>query len=106
MGIPALRVRRRCLVCDHEVIVEELADTFPIGEPCSACNAPTERVRVISRLNAFPRRNPHAAALGHLGGLKGGPARAARLSPERRSEIAARAARKRWDRERDLAKSP
>lgn len=30
------------------------------------------------------------------GGKKGGPSRAARLSPERRSEIAKKAAEKRW----------
>lgn len=37
------------------------------------------------------------AELGRRGGLKGGPRRAARLSPERRREIALLAARKRWD---------
>jgi hypothetical protein len=44
-----------------------------------------------------PAKNPHAAALGKLGGLKGGPARAAKLSPEQRWEIAKKAARARWD---------
>ncbi len=34
------------------------------------------------------KKNPHAVALGKKGGKKGGPARAAALSPERRSEIA------------------
>jgi hypothetical protein len=34
--------------------------------------------------------------LGRLGGLKGGVARAAALSPERRKEIAKAAAAKRW----------
>lgn len=37
-----------------------------------------------------------AAALGRLGGLKGGKARAANLSPKRRSEIAKKAAAARW----------
>ncbi len=41
-------------------------------------------------------KNPHAVALGRLGGKKGGPARAASLSAERRSEIARRAAEARW----------
>jgi hypothetical protein len=45
-----------------------------------------------------PEKNPAAVALGHLGGLKGGPARAKRLSKKRRSEIAATAARVRWKR--------
>jgi hypothetical protein len=33
------------------------------------------------------KKNPAAVALGRLGGLKGGKARAAKLSPERRLEI-------------------
>jgi hypothetical protein len=37
-----------------------------------------------------------AAALGRLGGLKGGKARAKSLSAKRRSEIAKKAAQKRW----------
>lgn len=41
-------------------------------------------------------KNPHAAALGRLGGLKGGRARAANLTPEQRSEAARRAAAARW----------
>ena len=42
------------------------------------------------------QKNPAAVALGKLGGLKGGPARAAALTPERRSEIARIASRARW----------
>lgn len=36
-------------------------------------------------------KNPAAVALGRLGGKKGGPARAAKLTAERRSEIARQA---------------
>jgi hypothetical protein len=43
-----------------------------------------------------PSKNPHAVALGRLGGLKGGAARAATLSPRKRSQIAAKAAKARW----------
>ena len=43
-----------------------------------------------------PSKNPHAVALGRLGGLKGGTARAAALSPRKRSAIAAKAAKARW----------
>ncbi|NHC06803.1 hypothetical protein G6550_08430 [Azonexus fungiphilus] len=43
-----------------------------------------------------PDKNPAAVALGRLGGLKGGVARAAKLSPTMRSEIARNAAEKRW----------
>ena len=45
-------------------------------------------------------KNPAAVALGMLGGLKGGPARAKRLTARRRSEIAALAARARWSKVR------
>ena len=41
-------------------------------------------------------KNPAAVALGRLGGKKGGPARAKKLSKKKRSEIAKKAARKRW----------
>lgn len=41
-------------------------------------------------------KNPAAVALGRLGGLKGGKARAAKLTPEQRSEIAKKAAAARW----------
>jgi hypothetical protein len=43
-----------------------------------------------------PEKNPNAVALGKLGGAKGGKARAAKLTAEERSEIARRAAAKRW----------
>lgn len=44
-------------------------------------------------------KNPHAVALGRTGGLKGGKARAAKLTPEQRSEIARKAAQRRWNKE-------
>lgn len=37
-----------------------------------------------------------ASRMGERGGAKGGPARAAKLSPAKRSEIARKAARARW----------
>lgn len=43
-----------------------------------------------------PAKNPNAVALGRLGGLKGGHARAEKLSRRKRSQIAAKAARARW----------
>lgn len=42
------------------------------------------------------KKNPAAVALGRLGGLKGGKARAASLTAKQRSEIAKKAATKRW----------
>ena len=41
-------------------------------------------------------KNPAAVMLGRLGGLKGGNARAKSLSAKQRSEIAQKAAKKRW----------
>lgn len=41
-------------------------------------------------------KNPAGVALGRLGGQKGGKARAARMTPEERSEQARKAARVRW----------
>jgi hypothetical protein len=42
------------------------------------------------------KKNPAAVALGRLGGKKGGPARAEKLTPEQRSSIASVAAKTRW----------
>lgn len=41
-------------------------------------------------------KNPAAVALGRLGGKKGGPARAEKLTPDERREIAKKAASARW----------
>jgi hypothetical protein len=45
-----------------------------------------------------PAKNPAAVALGKLGGAKGGAARAAKLTPEQRIDIAKKAASTRWKR--------
>jgi len=41
-------------------------------------------------------KDPLAVALGRRGGLKGGKARAAKMTPEQRSEAARKAAQARW----------
>jgi len=64
-------------------VVEEATQDTP--EPQEAKPAPTEG------------KNPAAVALGRLGGLKGGKARTEKLSPERRKEIAQKAAKARWN---------
>jgi hypothetical protein len=50
------------------------------------------------------KKNPNAVALGKLGGSKGGKIRAAKLTPEKRSEIARKAVLARWEkaRQKDL----
>jgi hypothetical protein len=42
------------------------------------------------------KKNPAAVALGKLGASKGGNARAAKLTPEERREVAKKAAASRW----------
>ena len=62
----------------HRVFLESIGEALPTAPPV-----------------AKPK-NPAAVALGRLGGLKGGAARAAALSPRKRSQIAAKAAATRW----------
>ena len=54
--------------------------------------------RIVAASTDEPKteKNPAAVALGRLGGLKGGKARAKKLTAKRRSEIARRAAQARW----------
>jgi hypothetical protein len=42
-------------------------------------------------------KNPAAVALGRLGGLKGGKARAAKLTAKQRKDAATKAAKARWN---------
>ena len=51
----------------------------------------------IKTTETKPEKNPAAVALGRLGGLVGGRARAEKLSKKRRSEIAKKAAKARWN---------
>jgi len=44
----------------------------------------------------YEGKNPAAVELGRKGGQKGGKARAAKLTPEQRSEAARKAAQARW----------
>lgn len=44
-------------------------------------------------------KNPHAVALGRLGGQRGGTARAKSLSAKKRTEIARKAAKSRWSKQ-------
>ena len=47
-----------------------------------------KRKKLKKRAESSGSKNTHAVALGKLGGVRGGPARAAILSPERRRAIA------------------
>lgn len=90
-------VVRGCTLCDYEARVVEALGADPL---CPWCYGPTERrsvVGIIMPEHVAPgQKNPYAASLGRLGGLKGGPARAHKLSAKQRREIAIKAARARW----------
>jgi hypothetical protein len=53
---------------------------------------------IVEEATSESGKNPHAVALGRLGGKKGGPARAKKLTPEQRRKIAKKAAETRWSR--------
>ena len=54
-----------------------------------------------SDTNDAAGKNPAAVALGRLGGLKGGKARAESLTPSQRSQAARKAANSRWKKLKD-----
>jgi len=55
---------------------------------------------IVGQVTGESSKNPNAVALGRLGGLKGGKARASKLTPEQRKEIAKKAARARWGKDK------
>lgn len=64
------------------------------GEPAGSTSVQRDPAK---KKPPTPQKNPAAVALGRLGGLKGGKARAEKLSAKKRSEIARKAANKRWN---------
>jgi hypothetical protein len=91
-------VKRRCTICDWDA---QLIEEGPQDDRlCPWCYGQTERTAIIGLVVPIPlppgQKNPHAASLGRLGGIKGGRARAARLNARQRHDIAAKAARARW----------
>lgn len=65
-------------------------NAFRVVQEATGQAEPTPENPKAKRTIADPK------TLGHKGGLKGGKARAEKLSPERRSEIARKAAQARW----------
>ncbi len=64
-------------------------------------NEPTPNAAEQTQAEPVPEpspsaKNPHAVALGKLGGAKGGKARAKKLTAEQRREIGRKAAAARW----------
>ncbi len=60
-----------------------------------ATQGPQKQLQALAK----KEKNPAAVALGTLGGLKGGPGRAKKLSSKKRKEIARKAAKARWAKE-------
>jgi hypothetical protein len=57
---------------------------------------PADSTNLVQFPEPVRAKNPAAVALGKLGGSKGGTRRAEKLSPERKREIAQKAAKARW----------
>lgn len=74
-------------VAQESIVDRPFPKTVPIEELAE---------RTPDSPKAEPEKNPHAVALGKLGGSKGGKKRAANLTPEKRAEIARKAAQARW----------
>ena len=81
-------------ICTQGYVVR--GSYFWKGVTCADC------LRIAGRTMPLPSpvvgKNPAAVALGHLGGLKGGPARAAKLTADQLSEIGKKGAAARWPR--------
>ncbi len=106
------------VLCRPDAELGALFICFPLDEASPKCDTqimpkrsrrpsdPNElAIDIVSkatrlRSSTERQKNPAAVALGKLGGKKGGPARAKRLSAKRRKEIATLAARKRWSKPR------
>ena len=56
----------------------------------------TQEIKEEPTQTPVKEKNPAAVALGRLGGLKGGPARAKKLSSKKMKAIAQKAAKVRW----------
>jgi hypothetical protein len=89
MVVGQFAVARTCISHERSSIISGMADINEIAA----------RVVEISTGQPVKReeKNAAAVALGRLGGLKGGKARAAKLTDSQRREIASNAARKRWE---------
>jgi len=84
-GVPVLRARPSSTYSTEP----EHPEHEPTPEPVATLTTPTTPAPSPTVADA-------ARELGRSGGLKGGPARAAKLTPEQRSESSRRAAEARW----------
>jgi hypothetical protein len=80
-----MATKKRARPRDTNQLAKRIVDIATAADLISKKEEPSDEVKAA------------AAALGRLGGLKGGKARAAKLTAKRRKEIARKAARARWD---------
>lgn len=86
------------LIVDKATGEESPEDSEPKPQDPSLNNWDNEGGAILP---ADSGKDPAAVALGRKGGLKGGKARAANMTPEERSEAARKAAKARWGREKE-----
>jgi hypothetical protein len=90
---------RRCLSRYHPLMPTRSSKSRDLNALAAAIVSETTEDQVVEQPDGSDdEKNPHAVALGRLGGMSGGKARAQKLSAERRSEIARQAAQARWAR--------
>lgn len=83
------RMAKKKSSTDPNVIAHDILQAIT-GQPAGTTSVKREEPTKI------PTKNPAAVALGRLGGLKGGKARAQKLSSKERAKIAQKAAISRW----------
>lgn len=79
----------------NEIAARIVQESTSLRQTSTDTRERAERERRRSRANE-PENNPAAVALGRLGGLKGGKARAKKLSATARRRIARKATAARW----------
>jgi hypothetical protein len=79
---------------DINQLAKFIVDQATCDPTCDVVTGDTSLSETLPEAKA--EKNPAAVALGRLGGLKGGKARAERLSAKKRKEIAQKAAQTRW----------
>lgn len=68
----------------------------PPSDPILAAKSVLDQITGATEKLLPPKKDEAAVSLGRRGGLKGGKARAAALTPEQRKESARKAAEARW----------
>lgn len=87
---------QRAMQVVREATEKADSDAKPATQPAATFYSTERSSQDHSEEMEREKKNPAAVALGRLGGLKGGPARARKMTPEERSDAARKAALARW----------